>query len=85
LISKDALNASVAMYRVHDADAIRFDERLSFAFVNPWSPDRLKPFGYSSVAFLYLADPNGQGVALPGVDDLVCWYRIAPSDHQSIP
>jgi hypothetical protein len=53
--------------------------------VNPWSPDRLKPFVYSSVAFLYLADPSGQGVALPGVDDLVCWYRIAPTDHQSIP
>jgi len=37
------------------------------------------------VAFRYLADPSGQGVALPGVDDLVCWYRIAPTDHQSIP
>jgi hypothetical protein len=85
LISKDALNASVVMYRVHEADAIRFNERLSFAFVNPWSPDRLKPFAYSSVAFLYLAGSNGQGVALPGVDDLVCWYRIATTDHQSIP
>lgn len=85
LIAKDALNASVAMYRLHESDAIRFNERLSFAFVNPWSPDRLKPFVYSSAAFLYLASPNGQGVALPGVDDLLCWYRIAPTDHQSIP
>ena len=85
LISKDALNASVAMYRVHEADAIRFNQRLSFAFVNPWSPDRLKPFAYSSVAFLYLAGSSGQGITLPGVDDLVCWYRIPTSDHQSIP
>jgi hypothetical protein len=36
---KDTLNASVAMYRVHEADAIRFQERLKFAFVNQWSPD----------------------------------------------
>ena len=62
---KDALNASVAMYRVHEADAIRFDQRLKFAFVNPWSPDRLKPFCFSSVAFLYLDKPDGQGAPIP--------------------
>ena len=58
---KDTLNASVAMYRTHETDAIRFDQRLKFAFVNPWSPDRLKPFSFSSVAFLYLDKPEGQG------------------------
>ena len=35
LISKDALNASVAMYRVHEADAIRFNERLSLRVREP--------------------------------------------------
>ena len=55
---KDTLNASVAMYRVHEADAIHFRERFKFAFVNPWAPDRLQPFCFSSVAFLYLATPR---------------------------
>ncbi|HVU09027.1 MAG TPA: glycoside hydrolase family 172 protein [Verrucomicrobiae bacterium] len=82
---KDTLNASVAMYRVHENDAIHFKERLKFAFVNPWSPDRLKPFCYSSVAFLYLDKPDGQGSAIPSAKDLMCWYRIRNTDHQSIP
>ncbi len=82
---KDALNASVAMYRVHEADAIRFQERLKFAFVNPWSPDRLKPFCYSSVAFLYLDRAEGQGPLMPSAKKLLCWYRIRNTDHQSIP
>ena len=60
---KDTLNASVAMYRVHETDAIRFQQRLKFAFVNPWSPDRLKPFCFSSVAFLYLDKPDRPGAA----------------------
>lgn len=82
---KDALNASVAMYRVHESDAIRFQQRLRFAFVNPWAPERLKPFAWSSVAFLYLDAPEGQGAGLPPAKDLLCWYRIRPTDHQSIP
>jgi hypothetical protein len=82
---KDTLNASVAMYRVHEADAIHFQERLKFAFVNPWSPDRLKPFCFSSVAFLYLDKPEGQGAPIPSAKELMCWYRIRNTDHQSIP
>ena len=82
---KDALNASVAMYRVHETDAIRFEQRIKFAFVNPWSPDRLKPFCFSSVAFLYLDKPDGQGTPLPSAKELLCWYRIRNTDHQSIP
>ena len=82
---KDTLNASVAMYRVHEADAIRFQERLKFAFVNPWSPDRLKPFCFSSVAFLYLDRAEGQGPLMPSAKELLCWYRIRNTDHQSIP
>jgi hypothetical protein len=82
---KNTLDASVAMYRVHEADAIHFQERLKFAFVNPWSPDRLKPFCFSSVAYLYLDKPAGQGVPIPSAKDLMCWYRIRNTDHQSIP
>ncbi|MFA5264276.1 MAG: glycoside hydrolase family 172 protein [Opitutaceae bacterium] len=83
--AKDTFNASVAMYRVHEADAIRFRERLRFAFVNPWDPERLHPFCYSSAAFLYLDTPGGQGAPLPSAKDLLCWYRIRDTDHASIP
>ncbi|HWD18412.1 MAG TPA: glycoside hydrolase family 172 protein [Verrucomicrobiae bacterium] len=82
---KDALNASVAMYRVHKADAIHFQQRFKFAFENPWAPARLKPFCYSSAAFLYLDRPEGQGPAIPPAKELLCWYRIRNTDHQSIP
>lgn len=82
---KNALNSTVAMYRVHETDAIHFRERLKFAFVNPWSPEKLKPFCYSSVAFLYLSEPDGQGPAIPSAKELLCWYRIRDTDHQSIP
>lgn len=82
---KDALNASVAMYRVHGSDAIHFQERLKFAFVNPWSPERLQPFAFSSVAFMYLNQPAGQPPPLASAKDLMCWYRIRNTDHQSIP
>lgn len=82
---KDALNASVAMYRVHEADAIHFRERFKFAFVNPWAAGRLEPFAFSSVAYLYLGTPEGQGQPIPDAKELLCWYRIRNSDHQSIP
>ncbi|MBX7257783.1 MAG: DUF2961 domain-containing protein [Candidatus Hydrogenedentes bacterium] len=82
---KDTLNASVAMYRFHDQDAIRFTKRFKMQFVNPWDPDRLRPFAYSSVAYAYVDSPEGQGPALPGRDGLLCWYRLRDRDHQSIP
>jgi Protein of unknown function (DUF2961) len=82
---KDTLNASIAMYRVHEADAIHFRERLKFGFVNPWAPERLKPFAFSSVAFLYLDQPEGQSPPIPSAKELLCWYRIRNTDHQSIP
>jgi hypothetical protein len=82
---KDTLNASVAMYRVHESDAIHFKERLKFAFVNPWAPERLRPFAFSSVAFLYLDTPEGQGPAIAPAKELLCWYRVRNTDHQSIP
>jgi len=82
---KDTLASTVAMYRVHKADAIHFRHRLRFAFENPWEPERLKPFCFSSVAFVYLDSPEGQGVPMPPAKDLLCWYRIRNTDHQSIP
>lgn len=83
--TKDTLNASVAMYRVHESDAIHFQKRFKFAFENPWAPDRLKPFCHSAVAFLYLDKPDGQAPAIPAATQLLCWYRIRNTDHQSIP
>lgn len=85
LPAKDALNASVAMYRVHDADAISFRKRIRFQFVSPWAPERLRPYAYSSVAFFYVDHPAGANPPLPKADELIPWYRIKNADHQSIP
>lgn len=82
--AKDALNSSIAMYRVHESDAVHFKRRIRFQFVNPWEPDRLKPFVYSSVAFYYLNSPAGKPAELPPRDDLLC-FRYRDRDHLSIP
>ena len=82
--SKDSLNSSIAMYRIHEADAIHFKKRIRFQFVNPWEPDRLKPFVYSSVAFYYLDTPKGTHHGIPSRKDLLC-YCIRDTDHLSIP
>lgn len=82
---KDALNSSVAMYRAHEADVIHFQQRMKFTFVSPLPSERLKPFCYSSVGFLYLEKPEGQGPTVPSAKELLCWYRIRNTDHQSIP
>jgi len=82
---KDALNASVAMYRFHEGDAINFERRFRMDFVNPWDPDRLEPFVYSSVAFAYLDKAAGANPPIPPRDELLCWYRVRNRDHQSIP
>ncbi|CAN5735647.1 hypothetical protein BH09VER1_BH09VER1_39830 [soil metagenome] len=83
--SKDAMNSSIAMYRVHEADAVHFSRRIRFQFVNPWDPERLKPFTYSSVAFHYLDRAVGWGGRLGDRSDLLCWPRIRDCDHISIP
>lgn len=85
LTSKDALNSSVAMYRVHEADAIHFLEHFRLEFINPWKAEDLWEFAHSSASFLYLDSPAGQQEALPPVDRLLCWYRIKATDHLSIP
>ena len=73
---KDALNSMAAMYRVHESDAIRFRRRFRIEFTNPF-PEEARPFRHSSAAFLYLADPGGQGPPVPENDRLLCWYRSA--------
>ena len=83
--SKDTFNSSITMYRVHEADAIRFEKRIRFQFVNPWSPERLKPFVWSSAAFYYLDTPAGANRQIPSAKDLLCWYRINNCDHLSVP
>jgi hypothetical protein len=82
---KETLNSAVSMYRIHESDAIHFQKRLKFTFQNPWDPDRLKPFCFSSVAYLYIDRPDGQGAPIPATKELLCWYRIRETDHQSIP
>jgi hypothetical protein len=62
-----------------------FKERLKFSFVNPWAPERLRPFAFSSAAFLYLDQPEGQCPPIATAKELLCWYRIRNTDHQSIP
>ncbi|HEY0867022.1 MAG TPA: DUF2961 domain-containing protein, partial [Fimbriimonas sp.] len=81
---KDALRASVAMYRIHDLDAIRFDRRIRFTFQNPWKPERLLPFKFSSVGFAYL-DGLAPAPEVPNREELLEGYRIRDCDHQSIP
>jgi len=81
---KDTLRSSIAMYRIHETDAIHFNRRLKFVFQNPWQADRLQTFRHSSVAFFYLTKPT-PAPPIPKGSDLLCWYRIRDCDHQSIP
>ena len=81
---KDALNSTVAMYRVHEADAVHFRRRFRMQFVNPFRPKQ-GPFRYSSVAFFYLDSAAGLSPEVPGAESLLCWYRVRDRDHQSIP
>ena len=81
LTVKDVINASVAMYRIHEQDAIHFEKRFKMNFINPWSPERLKPFSYSSVSYMLLNSPDRKAVQFPSRDKLLCWYRIRDVDH----
>jgi hypothetical protein len=82
---KDVLKSLIAMYRVHEADAIRFRERFKMMFVNHFDPTRLLPFLYSSVIYAYLDTPEGQNPPLPPREKLLIWNRVRDCDHQSIP
>ncbi len=82
---KDALRSMVTMYRLHDEDAIAFDRRIKVAFVNPWDPDRLKPYWYSSVAYLYSEKPEIAQPPLPDQAGVLSYYRTRDRDHLSVP
>ena len=82
---KDPLRSMVTMYRFHDADAIAFDRRIRIAFVNPWDPDRLKPYWYSSVAYWYHDTPAPALPKLPAHAEVMQLYRTRDRDHVSIP
>lgn len=83
--SKDTLSSSIAMYRLFEADAIRFERRFRFRFVNPWAPERLSPYAYSACTFLYLEAPGGCAPAIPSRPELLCWYRVRDTDRLSVP
>ncbi len=78
---KDVIHAAVAMYRIHDQDAIYFNKRMRMHFHNLWELDDLKPYAYSSVAFAMLNSAEGQNPKLPETKDLLCWYRVRDIDH----
>ena len=83
--AKDTFNSSIAMYRIHERDSVQFKNRIRFQFINPWRPERLKPYAYSALAFYYLDSPQGDTQPLTSAEDLLVWYRTNPSDHASIP
>lgn len=82
---KDTFNASVAMYRIHDRDAVNFENRIRFQFINPWQPERLKPYAYAALAYYYLDSPEGSTPPVASAEDVLIWYRTSPTDHSSIP
>ena len=83
--SKDTLSSSIAMYRLFAADAIRFERRFRFRFVNPFAPERLSPYAYSACTYFYLDIAGGSAPAIPTRENLLCWYRIRDTDRLSVP
>lgn len=82
---KDPLRSMVTMYRFHEHDAIAFGRRIRFVFLNPWEPDRLKPYWYSSVAFWYGDSPSPKQPRLANHKKVMNLHRIRDTDHLSIP
>lgn len=82
---KDALRSMVSMYRFHDEDAIGFDKNIEMAFINPRPAEQLQEFKFSSTAYWYQDKATKLAFDLPLKDQLVNWYRMRDTDHQSIP
>ncbi len=82
---KDPLRSMVTMYRFHEHDAIAFDRRIRFSFVNPWDVERLRPYWYASVAYWYNDRPAPAQPALPDHPAVMNLYRTRDTDHLSIP
>lgn len=82
---KDPLRSMVTMYRLHADDAIAFDRRIKFEFVNPWDPERLKPYWYASTAYWYGQSPEPGQPPLADQKGVLSQYRFRDRDHVSIP
>jgi hypothetical protein len=82
---KDPLRAMVSAYRFHEHDAISFQRSIRFEFRNPWKPERLKPFRWSSTAYWYQDRAVAVRDRLPPREELARLYRIRDVDHQSQP
>lgn len=84
---KDVLNSTVCMYRFFEEDAIGFQRRIALKFISPRSAEEQKdhPFKYASTAYWYQDKASRLAFTLPSKEDLVDWYRIRATDHQSIP
>ncbi len=85
VLVKEALRASVVMYRAHEADVLRFQKRFRFTFVHPWEKERINPFFFSSASYLYLDCPAGLKQPTLTRKELLQQYRFYDTDHQSIP
>ncbi len=79
--ARDPFNSSIALYRVHERDAVRFGRRLRFTFDNHDGSDGGGPCVWSATSFLYLDSPGAAHPRVPEAKDLVCWYRIRDCDH----
>ena len=82
---KDPLRSMITMYRFHEDDAIFFDKDLTFLFKTPRAPEHTREFKFSSTAYWYQDEATELLFRLPPKDELVDWYRIRDTDHQSIP
>jgi len=85
LVLKDPLRSMATMYRLHDEDAVAFDRRIRIEFLNPWQPERLKPYWYSSVAYWYNHAPAPVQPKLPDHKAVLGMYRTRERDHLSVP
>lgn len=82
---KDPLRSMVSMYRFHEADAIHFEKGLRLEFVNPWKPDALLPYWYSSTAYYYLDAPCAAAPPTYTADEMMGMYVIRDTEHIAVP
>jgi hypothetical protein len=78
---KDEHNSSIALYRVHERDAVQFSRRLRFTFDNHDGRNRDRPCVWTATSFLYLDAPEAVHPRVPGAEELLCWYRTRDCDH----
>ena len=82
---KDPLKSMISMYRFHDNDAVCFRKNIQMHFLTPRPASRTSEFKFSSTAYWYARQASSLEIRLPAKENLVDWYRIRETDHQSIP